>query len=168
MKQNFMRTYIIFVIVQILLTNYLHVSPYLVLNFLPVLVFCIPTRVSSFLAMLIAFASGLAVDYFAEGTLGINTLAILPVAYLREPLIRSFFGSEPFEQKSSVSISQHGAGRVVAAVFLEQGIFMLLYVLADCAGTRPAWFVLIRFAVSLVVSGLVSLVVMNFVSHDDR
>ena len=70
MKNRFVLTYVLLVIAQMLLCNYFHFTPYIMLTILPIMVFCIPTRVSVFWTLIIAFVTGLAVDYFAEGIRG--------------------------------------------------------------------------------------------------
>ena len=141
MRNSFALTYVLLTVAQMVLSNYFHFTPYMMITILPVMVLCIPTNVGTVKAMLIAFATGLAVDFFAEGTLGINAMSLVPVALLREPVIGMFFGNEPFEQKESVTVRKYGYARVSIAIILTTVLFLLIYILADCAGTRPLWFV---------------------------
>ena len=104
MRNSFTLTYILLTVGQMILSNYFHFTPYVMLTILPAMVLCIPTKTGTVKAMLIAFVTGLAVDFFAEGTLGINALSLVPVALLRKPVIDLFFGSEPFEQKENISV----------------------------------------------------------------
>lgn len=67
MKKNFFLYYILLVIAQVLISEWFTFSPYLTLSILPVLVLCIPTRYSTIASMLIAFATGFAVDFLSEG-----------------------------------------------------------------------------------------------------
>lgn len=90
MKNSFALTYVLLTVAQMVLSNYFHFTPYMMITILPVMVLCIPTNVGTVKAMLIAFATGLAVDFFAEGTLGINAMSLVPVALLREPVIGMF------------------------------------------------------------------------------
>ncbi len=147
MRNSFALTYVLLTVAQMVLSNYFHFTPYMMITILPVMVLCIPTNVGTVKAMLIAFATGLAVDFFAEGTLGINAMSLVPVALLREPVIGMFFGNEPFEQKESVTVRKYGYARVSIAIILTTVLFLLIYILADCAGTRPLWFV---FTLSLI------------------
>ena len=140
MRNSFALTYVLLTVAQMVLSNYFHFTPYMMITILPVMVLCIPTNVGTVKAMLIAFATGLAVDFFAEGTLGINAMSLVPVALLREPVIGMFFGNEPFEQKESVTVRKYGYARVSIAIILTTVLFLLIYILADCAGTRPLWF----------------------------
>ncbi|MBQ8060827.1 MAG: hypothetical protein IJ205_02630 [Bacteroidales bacterium] len=168
MRKTFAFTYILMVIAQMILSNYFHFTPLAMLTILPALVLCIPTKVDTFWAMVIAFATGLAVDLFAEGTLGINALSLVPVAFLRKTLIGTIFGVEPFEQKENLSIKKYGFARMSFAIIIVTALFLAIYILADCAGTRPLWFLGTKLGLSLLVSYFVSIILVNLLSYDDR
>lgn len=168
MRNNFTLTYLLFVVVQMLLSNFFHFTPYLVLTILPAMVFCIPTKTGPVWTMIIAFLTGFAVDYFAEGTLGINALSLVPVALLRRPVIELICGSEPFERKESVTIRKYGFPRISLAIIIVQFVFLSIYVTADCAGTRPFWFIAARVLLSVLISYLVSMAIVNLLTDDDR
>ncbi len=168
MRNSFVLTYILLTVGQMVLSNYFHFTPYITLSILPVMVLCIPTKVNTLGAMLIAFATGLAVDFFAEGTLGINALSLVPVAFVRRPLIELLFGNEPFGQKESVTVKKYGMPKVSLAIILADIIFLLIYILADCAGTRPFWFIISSLGLSALVSYIASICVFNPLTHEDR
>lgn len=168
MKNRFVLTYVLLVIAQMLLCNYFHFTPYIMLTILPIMVFCIPTRVSVFWTLLIAFVTGLAVDYFAEGIIGLNAAALLPVAILRRTLIEAIFGPEPFEQEENITVKKYGLAKVSLAIFIITAIFLLIYNIADCAGTRPFIFILGKVCLSLLASYILSLLAINLLSYDDR
>ena len=108
MKNNFLVLYILLVAAQMLICNYLHLTPYLMLTLLPTLVLCLPTKVKTAAALLIAFATGLSVDLIAEGALGINTVALLPVALLRRSICDFIFGEELVVRGEDFSIRKYG------------------------------------------------------------
>jgi hypothetical protein len=168
MRKTFAFTYILMVIAQMILSNYFHFTPLAMLTILPAIVLLLPTKVDTFWAMVIAFATGLAVDLFAEGTLGINALSLVPVAFLRKTLIGTIFGVEPFEQKENLSIKKYGFARISFAIILVTALFLAIYILADSAGTRPLWFLGTKFGISLLASYLVSIILVNLLSYDDR
>lgn len=168
MRNSFALTYILLTVAQMVLSNYFHFTPYMMITILPVMVLCIPTKVGTVKAMLIAFVTGLAVDFFAEGTLGINAMSLVPVALLRKPVISMFFGSEPFEQKEDITIRKYGLGRVSMAIILMTALFLLVYILADCAGTRPFWFILTSLGLSALASYLASVCIINLLTYEDR
>ena len=168
MKKTFALTYFILVVAQMILSNYFHFTPLAMLTILPAMVLCIPTKVNTFPAMIIALATGLAVDFFVEGSLGINALSLVPVAFIRKTLIGTIFGIEPFEQKDNLSIKKYGFARMSFAILIVTAIFLAIYILADCAGTRPVWFMGTKFGISLLASYLASIILVNLLSYDDR
>ena len=167
-KSQFYLVFVVLTVVQMLICNYFHLSPYLMLSILPVMVLCIPLRVGTVGAMVIAFATGLVVDLLAEGALGLNTLALVPVAYARKGVIRLIFGEELFARKEDFSVRKNGFGQVALAIFLVQALFLAIYVWADSAGTRPFSFNAIRFGVSLLAGWAVSLLVIDILAPDTR
>ena len=168
MKRSFLLVYIILLAIQMLLSDFVRLSPYVTLTILPVMVLCIPVRTSPTLAMIIAFFSGLAVDFFSDGVLGLNALALVPVAALRFPVIRLVMGNEILEKKETFSIAKTGFGKISTMILMVQAVFLAIYILADGAGTRTIVFNALRFSLSLIAGYLLSLFVVGFLAPDDR
>jgi hypothetical protein len=57
---------------------------------------------------------------------------------------------------------------VAAALFLSLLIFLVIYIWADGAGTRPLWFNGLRLLASLGASFLLSLLTLNVLAPDPR
>ena len=68
-RSIFWLNYALLVVVQLLLSNFLRVSPYIMLTILPFMVLCISIRVGTVGAMFIAAATGLVVDFLTEACL---------------------------------------------------------------------------------------------------
>ena len=168
MKQKFIVQYILLVVVQIILCNFFRFTPYVMLSILPVLVLCIPTRVSTIGGLFIAFATGLCVDFLAEGVAGINTFALVPVAIMRRGLIRLVFGEELIIRGENFSMKKFGPIKVVFVIFLVQTVFLILYLWADGASVRPFSFNLWRYLASVGAGTLLSIAVADVLSPDDR
>lgn len=167
-RSNFFLVYLLLVVAQILICNYFHLTPYVTLSLLPVMVLCLPTRVSTLGALFIAFATGLSVDFLAEGLLGLNTLALLPVAFLRIPLIKLIFGEDLLSRGEDFTVRKNGIGKVTLAVILVEALFLLLYIWADGAGTRPFWFNALRFGLSLAAGYAAAIIVIDALAPDSR
>lgn len=167
-KNQFWAVYLLLLLAQLLLSNYFNISTYLMVSILPVMVLCIPTRVAPSLAMVIAFATGLVVDLLSEGLIGLNAFALVPVAYLRNPIIRLMFGEELFARREDFSPRRHGLGKAAAATFLSLTVFIVLYIWADGAATRPFWFNTARFFASLAASLFLSLACLPNLAPDTR
>ena len=149
--------YLLLVVVQILLCNYFHVTPYITLSILPIMILCLPLKISTVAAMIIAFVTGLSVDFLAEGLIGINALALVPVAYVRKSLIGFVFGEDLISRGEDFSIRKNGLGEVSMAILLVHG-----------AGTRPFWFNAARFGASLAAGYLVALLLVDTLVPDSR
>ena len=167
-RKNIILSYVLLLILQILLCNYLQLSPYVTLSVLPLLILMLPTRVGALPAMIIAFISALSVDFLAEGVVGINALALVPVALLRQPIIRLVFGDEIYSRQEDISIRRHGLLKMTVALILAQSTFLIIYVWADAAGARSFSFCLVRFILSLLSGVLVSLPLSRTLSLDER
>lgn len=166
--QNFGLTYVLLVLGQMILCNFAGFTPYVMLSMLPAMVICIPLTISTPLCMLIAFATGLSVDWLAEGLIGLNAAALVPVALMRKPLIRFFLGEDLIVRSDSFSIKKNGAGKISLVLAVAILIFMGIYIFLDGAGTRPVWFNLARLGASLACNYILALIVTNILTVDDR
>ena len=167
-KGGYYFIFLLLVAVQMLICNYLNLSPYLMLSILPVMILCVPLRLPTFWTLLLAFATGTAIDLLSEGLLGLNALALVPVAFVRKELIHLIFGGELFARKEDFSIRKNGFGKVALAIFLVQALFLAIYIWADGAGTRSFAFNALRFGISLVAGWGVSLLIVDILAPDTR
>lgn len=166
--QNFKILYFLLVICQVVLCNYANLGPYLMLSILPAMVMCIPLSVSTIGCMLIAFASGLAVDWLSEGLIGINAASLIPVAFARKTFIRVFLGEDIINRKDSFSIRKNGFGKISIVMVAAGIIFFAIYITLDGAGTRPFWFSATRFLISLLVNTALAMLVADILCPNDR
>jgi len=167
-RSGYFMVYLLLVVAQMLICNYFRLTPYVMLSILPVMVLCIPIRYSTTAALLIAFATGLSVDLLAEGVLGLNTFALVPVAFVRYPVIRLIFGDEVFARNEDFSVKKNGFGKVSIAILIVQALFLLLYLWADGAGIRPFWFNLARFSASLAAGYVLAIILIDTLAPDSR
>lgn len=165
-KSGFWVAYSLLLVAQILLSNYFHFTPYITLSVLPVMVLCISTRIKSWACMVIAFFTGLAVDWLSEGVLGLNAFSLVPVALVRNPVIHLVYGEGLFTRKEDFTVKSHGFAKVVMAILMVQALFLSLYIWADGAVLRPFWFGMARFGASLLAGLLVSLLTLNVLAAD--
>ena len=166
--QNTRVLYVCLLICQIALCNFAHLGPYIMLSILPAMIMCIPLSVNTTICMLIAFASGLSVDWLSEGLIGINAASLVPVALARKNLIRVILGEDMINRMDSFSIRKNGLGKILTLMIASGIIFLAVYITLDGAGTRPFWFCATRFWVSLLVNTGLAILVTNILSPDDR
>ena len=159
-SSRFFAIYLCYVLLQVLLCNYLNLTYYLTLS--------IPVRYSTVTAMLIAAASGFLVDFLGDGVLGLNMLALIPVGLVRNGLLNLVFGQEVFAHKEDVTIQKYGIIKFSTYIIIAQALFLIIYIAADGAGTRPFWFNALRFAISLPAGTLLSLFIADTLTKDYR
>ena len=152
MKNRFWIAYALLFIAQLLLCNYFTFTPWMMATLLPAMVLCIPLNIGTVGAMLIAFATGLGVDFLSEGIIGINALALVPVALARKWIISVVFGPDLLSRRNSFTIRRNGLPAVLMALSIGLAIFLVIYIWADAAGTRSFGFNAGRFGASFVVS----------------
>ena len=167
-NQHFGILYFLMVIGQMVICNYFHFTPYVVLSMLPAMILCMPLTIRTSTCMIIAFASGLSVDWLAEGLIGINAASLVPVALARKTIIRIFLGEDLIARSDSFTFKKNGIGKISTALVTALSIFFGLYVILDSAGTQPTSFNLIRFAASVAASFILSLLVTAVLTPDDR
>lgn len=166
--QNFGLIYIILLICQVMLCNYTNLGPYIMLTLLPAMILCLPTKINAITCLIIAFASGFATDWLADGLLGLNVAALLPAALIRKGTIRIFMGEDLIVRNDSFSIKKNGLGKVSISLITLTAIFLTVYIFLDGAGSRPFLFCAIKFGVSLVCNWGLGLLVIKALTTDDR
>ena len=159
-------TYLILLTVQILFCNYLHLSQYVMVTILPAMILFSDVKLSRVSVLCLAFALAFAVDFLSDGVFGLNVLALVPVAFVRNGVIRLVFGEEHFARGEGISIVRQGIWKVTTAILMVQALFLLIYIWADGAGTRPVWFCALRFLASLLVGGVLSLPVAKILTAE--
>ena len=166
--QNFWVLYLLLAVAQIIICNYCNFTPYVTLTLLPAMVMCIPTGISTIAGMLIAALTGLSIDFLSEGLIGLNTAAILPLAFLRRGMIGIFLGKDLIIREDQFSIHKNGAAKVAFVMFAATTLFLALYIILDGAGTRSIVFNLLRYVCSLVPNMLLCFLVTNTLNKEDR
>lgn len=167
-NQNFSAIYILLAIAQMVVCNYFRISPYISVTVLPAMVLCIPLKINTMASMLIAFGTGLAVDFLAEGIIGLNTLALVPVALIRQPLLKAIMGDEISDKGNPFNSRSASIWKTLLAVTVVYMVFLSIYILADGSGVRPFWFNAARFAASLACDGILALLVIHVLNPNDR
>ncbi len=152
--------FFLMVLAQVLISYLFQTGPWCVLTLLPAMIFCLPTDRSTLRLMLVAFVSGLAVDFFADGILGLNAFSLVPVALVRRFLLVRLFNEELVTRGESISWRKWGLVRIFGCVLILTALFLLLYVAVDAAGERSFWACLSTFACSLPLDLLLSVPVL--------
>ena len=151
--------YILLFLAQAVLWNFFPFSQHLTLVFLPAMLLCLPQERGTIWMMLVAFVTGVALDFIVTGQLGLTSFALVPVALLRRPVVSLIFGPELFARGEELSFERQGWQKFVPAILLLTAVFLIPFIWVDNAGTRPFWFCTLKFVLSLVASSALSVVV---------
>ncbi len=151
-RGQFTLVFLLMLVAQALLNNYFGLARYVLISVLPVLILMLPHRMGTIAAMLVAFASGFAVDFFSTGMLGISSLALVPVALVRGLVLDLVFGEEYSSRDEELSLDRFGILKMALAILILCAVFFLVYVWADSAGTVGFWRAVLRWLLSVIVS----------------
>ena len=165
-QTRFLVNFLLLLLVQVCIANFFRLSQYVMLSILPAMILLIPIKHGTIPTLFIAFATGIAVDLLSDGLLGLNVLALVPVAFCRVGIIRLVFGDEIFARKEDISIPRQGLWKMSEVLIMAQSLFLIIYIWADGAGTRPLWFSGIRFAASLAGGYILSLFVAGILAPE--
>lgn len=147
------------VILQIIMTKYCQIGPFLYVTMLPAVILCMPTSRPTWYVMLIAFILGLVTDGLADGPLGLNAMALIPAAALQKPLVRFFIDEDCVERGYPFTFHRYGYFGPAKALAVEVLLFFILYVIFDSAGERSFGFNLSKILISSLASIVVGMVV---------
>ena len=152
MDRRFSVVYCIMLLIQLILAKYCQMWHLVYICIRPAMILCQPTSRPTPLVLFIAFLSGLAVDLLADGVIGLNAAALLPVALLQKPLISLLIDEDVVQRHYHFSFFRHGYIRIGGTLLLVIFLFMLTYALLDNAGERNFGFVMLKTFLSSVVS----------------
>ena len=167
-NQNFTVTYILLAVAQMVICNYCRISPFIYVTILPAMVLALPLKINTAWSMAIAFVTGLAVDFLSEGIIGLNTLSLVPVAFIRHPLLQMVLGDESYGKGTPFSSRTTGIRKILIAATVAYAVFIAVYVTADGSGVRPLWFNTVRFVTSLICDSALALLVIHVLTPNDR
>lgn len=147
-RSSFIVRFIVLFILQLILTKYCQIGPFIFISILPAMILCMPTSRSTWWVLVVAFLAGLAVDGLADGPLGLNAAALLPVAALQKLLIRIFIDEDIVERHYSFSFRSNGYFKIIGTLAVSVLVFIIIYVILDSAGTRNFGFNFLKVLLS--------------------
>ena len=123
--------FILVFLLQLIVSNYVHLGPYVFICFIPLLTVLMPLNWRPASVMLAAFGLGLLLDLLSDGVPGLNAGAAVFCAALRKPFYRILVNSD--RQDKTIRISRKSIGNtkyfsLLAACILA---FSLAFVLLD-------------------------------------
>ena len=151
--------YLLLMLAQVAVWNYFDFSPYVMITFLPALILCLPIAWSPVLTMLIAFATGIGVDFLVTGQLGMTSLSLVPVGLLRRGVVRLVFGSELFARGEELSFHRQGWQKFLLCTVILTALHLIIQIWVDGAGMYSLGFNVLKLGISLLVSTAVAVAI---------
>ena len=151
--------FILLFLAQVAVWNYFNFTPYLFVVCLPALILCLPLGYGTVRTMIIAFVAGLVADFLVSGQLGMTSLALAPVALMRQTVVRLAFGSELFARGEDLSFHRQGWQKFLLCIVILTAIYLVVHIWVDGAGMYSLGFSAIKFGLSLLVSSALSMAI---------
>lgn len=163
MKEGYGRVwlYTILLLMQIFLSDYVNIGPYIYLCCLPLLVILLPIEQNTSISMGLAFLAGLIVDLLGDGIPGLNAAAAVALAAVRKPLFWAFFNKNNIDRGDLPSIQEAGIFRHINFLAASLAVFFIVYIGLDSAGMESILTTVLRFVLS-IAANLVLLVVLDY------
>ena len=155
-------------LIQIVLSDYVNVGPYIYLCCLPLIVIYLPLYQETFLSMLIAFGCGLVVDILCDDILGLNAAAAVALAAVRKPLFAAFFTRDNLERGVIPTIRETGIFRHINFIFISLLIYFLVYIGLDSVGMESLQTTLLRLVLSCAANLALVLAIDYFMFNSRR
>lgn len=167
-SERFLLRYLLLLLCQILLSALCNLSQYAVIAILPVLIIAIPMKFNSHFTMVVAFLTGLLVDFFATGVPGLTVVPLLVIAAMRRPFCQLVFGEASFMRQGGFNVARQGAARTLLVIAVPLALYLAVFLMVDGAGMRSFWFNVLKFFISGIVSYPACYVALNVLLSENR
>lgn len=144
--------FVLLFILQLVISDYVHVGPWVSLTLIPLLIICIPLSRSPHAVMLIAFALGLGLDILSDGVPGLNAFAAVLAAAPRKFFYRILVNADRQDKTEVPKIREVGLLKYLKYLGVITALYLAAYILVDCVSFRPPLFLLGQFLISWVAS----------------
>lgn len=160
--------YAALLIIQIVLSGYVNVGPYIYLCCIPLIVIYLPLYQQTSLSMLIAFGCGLIIDILCDGIVGLNAAAAVALAAVRRPLFAAFFTKDNLNRAVIPTIRESGVARHVNFILSSLLVYFLVYICLDSVGMESLQTTLLRLLLSVAANLILVLAIDYFMFNSRR
>ena len=144
--------FVLLFILQLVISDYVHLGPWVTLTLIPLLIICIPLSRSPHAVLLIAFALGLGLDILSDGVPGLNAFAAVLAAAPRKFFYRILVNADRQDKTEVPKIREVGLLKYLKYLGVITALYLAAYILVDCVSFRPPLFLLGQFLISWVAS----------------
>jgi len=143
---------ILLFLLQLVISDYVHLGPWISLCLLPLLILLIPLSRSPHVVMLIAFGLGLGLDILSDGVPGLNAFAAVLAAAPRKFLYRLLVNADRQDKTEVPLLRDNGLLKYLKYLGVLTAIYLAAYTLVDCISVRPLGYIAAKFLISWVAS----------------
>lgn len=159
---------LLLIIAQGALDNYVNLSVYIDLALFMFIILMLPPRTGTVPAMIAAFIIGLIVDILGNGIPGLTSAALTAAALCRRTAIIAAAPKDFQAKDKRFSVESLGIRRFTIYAAILTFIYLLVYILIDNAGFRPAGQCLARLFISLAANTAIMAVLFAVCGSDRR
>ena len=159
--------YALVFILQVLICNYLDVGAYIYICLIPLLILGIPLKTNINITILAGFGTGLLLDVFSGGVLGLNAAAATMVAAFKGIIYDKLINRDHRYNTETPSISSIGLESYLLYLTVCTLIYLLIYTFLECLGVRPFFFILFRIILSLIIDVALAVIISNSILDKD-
>ena len=143
---------ILLFLLQLVISDYVHLGPWISLCLLPLLILLIPLSRSQHVVMLIAFGLGLGLDILSDGVPGLNAFAAVLAAAPRKFFYRLLVNADRQDKTEVPLLRESGLLKYLKYLGVLTAIYLAAYTLVDCISVRPLGYIAAKFLISWVAS----------------
>lgn len=143
---------ILLFLLQLVISDYVHLGPWITLCLLPLLILQIPRSRSPHVVMLIAFGLGLGLDILSDGVPGLNAFAAVLAAAPRKFFYRLLVNADRQDKTEVPLLRETGLLKYLKYLGVLTAIYLAAYTLVDCISVRPLGYIAAKFLISWVTS----------------
>lgn len=143
---------ILLFLLQLVISDYVHLGPWITLCLLPLLILQIPRSRSPHVVMLIAFGLGLGLDILSDGVPGLNAFAAVLAAAPRKFFYRLLVNADRQDKTEVPLLRETGLLKYLKYLGVLTAIYLAAYTLMDCISVRPLGYIAAKFLISWVAS----------------
>jgi len=144
--------FILVFLLQLGVSNYLNLGPWVMVTLVPFLILQLPLPRSPHVVMLSAFGLGLLLDLLSAGVLGLNAFAAVMAAAPRKILYRLLVNNDRQDATWIPLLRDFGTIKYGKYLFALTAIYLAAFILLDCVSVRPLGFILVKWVVSTLAS----------------
>lgn len=167
MKSKIVRIlfFVLLFVVQVVISDYLNLGPYVYICLIPFIILNIPLSRDTGIVMVEAFAIGLLLDLLSDGVPGLNASAAVITAFCRKTLYKMIARRDRQDRTEVPDAANIGFVKYLLYLSACTALYILAYVLTDCAGISPVYFIFLKFLISSIINILLALVVSSSISE---